>query len=222
MLIDHDQFHDALVAASSMSAEHLRGQTGSGRSRSYFVRANGRTFPMKAIMRLAYMRAGIGWDGPQSRDAAAELRPRFDIVHVTGQAEEERLRRQRESVERWARPGQGRFRAAVIELYDGTCPISGCDVLEVLDASHLQGVADDGDDHARNGWLLRTDLHRLFDALLMSIDPETGHVVFAPEVAGSYRHLDRLQADLPEGGPRPIDFMEHWQRFSGRGTAPDG
>lgn len=216
MLINEAQFADALAAAKTMSDEELRREAVSGRSRSYYVRSSGRMFPLKAIIRLAYRRAGLDWDGPHSNSAAAILRNSFDIVHIVDAIEEERLRRQRESVERWARPGQGKFRTALLDLFGSTCAISGCTALEAIDAAHIRGVANDGDENLENGWILRADLHRLFDAYLMSVDPASGKVRLAAECRSDYREFEDKVLCLPVGGPSLEGFAPHWLEYLSR------
>lgn len=51
----------------------------------------------------------------------------------------------------------------LLKAYGGKCAITGCDVLEALEAAHiypLQGVATND---ASSGLLRRSDLHTLFD-----------------------------------------------------------
>lgn len=69
------------------------------------------------------------------------------------------------------RPDQERFRDEVGEMWDWTCPLSGCTVREVLDAAHLGGRgAWRVPRHLQSGILLRCDLHRLLDSGLLTID----------------------------------------------------
>jgi hypothetical protein len=50
-----------------------------------------------------------------------------------------------------------------------------------------------------NGLLLRADLHNLFDLGLLTIDPETLTVCFAPSLMGScYAHLNGMKLTLPD------------------------
>ena len=51
----------------------------------------------------------------------------------------------------------------------GRCLISGCAELLALDAAHIDPVRNDGSDALDNGLLLRADIHRLFDAGLVTI-----------------------------------------------------
>ena len=68
------------------------------------------------------------------------------------------------------RPDQAKFRRAVGEAYGWTCAVTGCSIREVLDAAHVGPKgAWLAKNSARDGVLMRTDLHRLFDAGLARI-----------------------------------------------------
>ncbi len=71
-----------------------------------------------------------------------------------------------------ARPGQSEFRRRVLEAWVGRCAISGCEEPKVLEAAHLGGRgAWRNQNTAVDGILLRVDLHRLFEAGLLTIEP---------------------------------------------------
>lgn len=213
MLIDDKQFSAALTAALGLSDEELRTQAGSGTSRSYYVVYKQRTFPLKAVLRFAYKRENVSWDRPQSSKAARRLRSRFQILHITKATEKRRLERQRENVDRWSR--DGRFRADVLDLYGSTCVISGCSVPDAIDAAHLIGVGNAGEDKRENGIVLRADLHRLFDGepALMSISPKSMTVHFSDECSDHYLSYEGVVIHIPKGGPKPRAFEAHWKRF---------
>ncbi len=214
MRIDSEQFGSALSAASQFrSDDDLRRAAGSGLSRSYYVRFNGRVFPLKTIMRLAYRRENIKWDGPQSAKAARELRSDFDILHITKNSEEKRLDRQRKSSERWER--NPRYRADVLDIYSSTCAVSGCTVLDAIDAAHVLGVGQNGEDKAENGIVFRADLHRLFDAEppQMAIDPRSMTVHFSIECTGHFSAYEGREIRIPNGGPPSKAFASHWKTF---------
>lgn len=107
--------------------------------------------------------------------------------------------RHREIVERVAR--DHRFRKNLIARYGARCAITGASVLEVLDAAHIRPVADLGGDHVDNGLLLRADLHRLFDAELLTIVPgKVARVRVRDELGGEYGRLQgREVGDLSKG-----------------------
>jgi HNH endonuclease len=133
---------------------------------------------------------------------------------VTPAVEERRLERQHELTKRLVRPGQGQFRADLIALYDGKCVITGCHSLDAIDAAHIHEVGNDGDDVQENGILLRADLHRLFDADLMAIDPESGAVNFAKLCVDDYSEFQGNVLSLPDGGPSLAAFQGRWVAFN--------
>jgi HNH endonuclease len=80
-------------------------------------------------------------------------------------------------VGRLARPNQARFRNELLEHFDSKCAVTGHSNPVVLDAAHITAVNDDGDDRLENGLLLRADLHRLFDAGLLTISADENPMV---------------------------------------------
>jgi hypothetical protein len=74
------------------------------------------------------------------------------------------------------RPGQQRFRADLKMAYGCRCCISGCTVSETLEAAHIDPYGGNDFDHLQNGLLLRLDLHRLFDAGKLAVEPTTREV----------------------------------------------
>lgn len=79
-----------------------------------------------------------------------------------------------ERIRKWAlretRPDQQAFRRKVAERDGLECAITGCSIPEILGAAHLDPRAPSGSDDPANGMILRADIHRLFDAGLLSID----------------------------------------------------
>lgn len=71
-----------------------------------------------------------------------------------------------------ARLGQGAFRALVIDAYRRHCAITGEATLPALEAAHIRPYSDQGPHLINNGLLLRSDFHKLFDAGLVTIDPD--------------------------------------------------
>jgi putative restriction endonuclease len=61
------------------------------------------------------------------------------------------------------RLGQWSFRIIVTDVYDRRCAVTQERTLPVLEASHIRPFAQNGPHSIRNGVLLRSDLHRLFD-----------------------------------------------------------
>jgi putative restriction endonuclease len=61
------------------------------------------------------------------------------------------------------RLGQGAFRVEVTDAYSRRCAITGERTLPALEAGHIRPYAKNGPHETRNGLLLRSDLHNLFD-----------------------------------------------------------
>jgi putative restriction endonuclease len=70
------------------------------------------------------------------------------------------------------RAGQSVFRQKVLAAYGHRCCVTGESTLKVLDAAHIQPYVNGKSNHVQNGLALRTDLHKLFDAGLLTIDDE--------------------------------------------------
>jgi putative restriction endonuclease len=70
------------------------------------------------------------------------------------------------------RLGQGAFRVAVTDAYGRSCAVTREHSLPVLEAAHIQPYALAGAHEVRNGLLLRSDLHRLFDVGYVTVTPE--------------------------------------------------
>lgn len=70
------------------------------------------------------------------------------------------------------RLGQGLFRLAVRDAYHGACAITREHSSPVLEAAHIKPYADGGRHELRNGILLRSDLHKLFDLGYVTVTPD--------------------------------------------------
>jgi putative restriction endonuclease len=70
------------------------------------------------------------------------------------------------------RLGQGAFRVLVTDIYQRRCAVTGERTLPVLEAAHIQPFAAGGSHAVRNGLLLRSDLHTLFDRGYVTVTPE--------------------------------------------------
>ncbi len=62
------------------------------------------------------------------------------------------------------RLGQGAFRVVVTDIYRRRCAVTQERTLPALEAAHIRPYGDGGAHEARNGLLLRRDIHSLFDA----------------------------------------------------------
>lgn len=70
------------------------------------------------------------------------------------------------------RLGQGAFRVLVTDAYSRRCAVTGERTLPVLEAVHIKPYALSGPHNINNGLLLRSDLHKLFDNGLLTVNTD--------------------------------------------------
>jgi putative restriction endonuclease len=70
------------------------------------------------------------------------------------------------------RLGQGAFRVLVTDIYNRRCAVTRERTLPALEAAHIRPYGDGGEHEARNGLLLRRDIHSLFDAGYVTVTPD--------------------------------------------------
>ncbi|MFC4427162.1 HNH endonuclease [Deinococcus navajonensis] len=78
------------------------------------------------------------------------------------------------------RRGQGTFRRLLLERFGSSCAILGPQPAQALEAAHLYVYAHQAVHDPRGGLLLRRDLHALFDAGLLCVDPDIWQVRVSP------------------------------------------
>lgn len=95
-----------------------------------------------------------------SLSQAEENLATVDNIEEVNKALETRYARQK------VRPEQAQFRAALLLRYRSRCAISGCEVVETLQAAHVIPVSKNAalQNEPLNGLLLRSDIHSLFDS----------------------------------------------------------
>lgn len=183
---------------------------------------------LKTVARLAYIRSGLNWDGPQTTSVANFLIAKGFPVEVDRNLREgprnsvweEDLEvgtltqtPHYETVRRLARPEQTQFRADLINRYGARCAISGCTVEAVLDACHILSHEAGGPADVANGLVLRRDLHRLFDLGLVAVDPETLSWQFHPELGNHYNKIinERNVPKFERDDARLDRLAAHWK-----------
>jgi putative restriction endonuclease len=104
------------------------------------------------------------WDQVQSRLYAMESPQKHEVNTINENARPEYLVK--------GRLGQGAFRILVTDAYHRRCAITGEKTLPVLEAAHIKPYSFSGPNLVSNGLLLRSDLHKLFDAGYLTVTPE--------------------------------------------------
>lgn len=99
---------------------------------------------------------------------------------------------------RKTRNGQNYFKTCLLEAYQGRCAVTGCDVVEVLEAAHIKPHAQETDYNLGNGILLRADIHKLFDAKKISIGMNYQISIDASLEGTMYADLQGRYIQLPK------------------------
>jgi hypothetical protein len=125
----------------------------------------------------------------------------------------------RKAVERQirARRGQKEFRRTLRARFDDTCAISGCRIVDLLEAAHISPYRGDRDNHPENGLLLRTDLHTLLDLDLLGIDPATLTIHLHPALRiGDYAIFEGVVLKVGGRPPSMAALRLRWDAFRQR------
>lgn len=211
-----------LVQANGQDGfEWLYERTGRREPQSRYVVFGGARYPTKAFGFLVAQIAGKterNSNDMNVNQAAAPLL-RFGGIEVRrGERaiikEEEERSREASYHSALARPEQARFRTMLLTAYSG-CAISGVSSRFALEAAHVIEFARRGRNALANGILLRCDLHSLFDAGELAINPADMTARFSPTTRKDYSGLHKAKVSIPDGGPSPATFQERWDAFQG-------
>jgi putative restriction endonuclease len=134
--------------------------------------------PKQFILRRSMSKPTTFADSSSSMQAEAENAESAGVFDPTGL--EDGRKRVFSAIVR--RRGQPAFRAALLHAYQGKCAVTGCALVDILEAAHVHPYMGDHTNVVSNGLLLRSDIHTLFDLKLMSVDPTSFSVVVAPSL----------------------------------------
>jgi putative restriction endonuclease len=86
------------------------------------------------------------------------------------------------------RLGQGLFRILVTDAYSRRCAITGERTLPVLEAAHIKPYSLVKRHELRNGLLMRSDLHTLFDEGYLTVDPKRRSVLVSKRIREEFEN----------------------------------
>ena len=116
-----------------------------------------------------------------------------------------------------SRQGQKKFRNEILRVYNSKCAFTKCDVEQVLQAAHIIPYNGPKTNHIKNGILLRSDIHDLFDMFFISIDPNTLKILISHFLTRSYLNgLEGKIINLPYNSQEYPDkkVLEwHYEQF---------
>lgn len=112
------------------------------------------------------------------------------------------------------RRGGAAFRKSVLSAYANKCCISGCKLLDVLEAAHIRPYAGASTNAIANSLLLRSDLHTLFDLLRLTIEPSTLKIRVHPDllVHSEYAAFNGKTVTPPPSVDISKALTHHWSR----------
>jgi len=113
-----------------------------------------------------------------------------------------------------ARRGQASFRQRLRKRYGDRCLITGCELMDIVEAAHISPYRKPEDNHPENGLLLRSDLHTLYDLDLMGIEPASLKISLHPicRVEG-YAHLESTVLRCEDNRPGRAPLNNRWISF---------
>ncbi|MDM4206892.1 HNH endonuclease [Klebsiella spallanzanii] len=113
------------------------------------------------------------------------------------------------------RRGQKAFRDSLL-AQTAKCAVSGCEVVDILEAAHITAYKNDTHNHVSNGLLLRCDMHTLYDLDLFAIDPDSFIIYFAPQINDEEYtrfHGKKLHVNYKVNHGA---LLERWTRFTNK------
>jgi hypothetical protein len=114
------------------------------------------------------------------------------------------------------RIGQQKYRAAMMEYWEGKCAVTGVAIPELLRASHAKPWAECETDAERldvyNGFLLSANLDALFDQFLISFN-EQGQIMFSNKLTSKDLEILNIHPELKLRSivERHLPYLE-WHR----------
>ncbi|WP_345239570.1 HNH endonuclease [Pontibacillus salipaludis] len=135
----------------------------------------------------------------------------FDVSNVV----DERKKIFRSIVQR---QGQTTFRKGILSAYNGECVITNTNVEEALEAAHITPYMGTYTNSRRNGILLRSDVHTLWDLGFICIDPNSKCVIVHPTLHdseyGAYHGKEIKLPSDPYSHPS-LEALEQHKDFCG-------
>ncbi len=116
------------------------------------------------------------------------------------------------------RRGQQQFRDAMRKRYGNRCMVTGCEVVAVLEATHINPYRGENDNNPTNGLLLRADIHTLFDLDLIGIKPDGLQIEISPKLAhdNQYGKIAGKTLDCKKYRPSPNALESRYKQFQQR------
>jgi putative restriction endonuclease len=118
-------------------------------------------------------------------------------------------------IEQATRPDQRAFSETIRRNYRRRCAVTDCVTPAALEAAHIRVQRGVDDNSPTNGVLLRSDIHALFDRLLITLSEDGTRMEVSPELTDqSYAFLRTAVVTRPDQEPpTAANIREHRNRF---------
>jgi hypothetical protein len=128
---------------------------------------------------------------------------------------EDEVERTKQQADVSLRPGQAKFSARIRKIYGGKCAITGCGTSEALQAAHIKTSSGKDYNAPKNGILLRSDIHALLDAYLITFNEAGTRLVASRALKDKTYNLDNAKVAKPKVGTElsPENIKDHRRRF---------
>lgn len=113
------------------------------------------------------------------------------------------------------RRGQQDFRNKLLKRYNNTCIVTGCKIIDILEAAHINPYRGINDNHPENGLLLRADIHTLFDLNLITINPYTLTLIISDTLLDTeYKTFKNQKIIIGKKAPSEDALLFRWNLFN--------
>src|SRR5262249_20772029 len=165
--------------------------------------------PYKGDLALLELAAGGFRPAPELSPDEADTRENASLYVPTDEDSRVAVLRQIK-----ARRGQQAFRDALRDPYGGQCLVSGCRLMDVVEAAHIKPYRGEQDNDPANGLLLRADLHTLFDLNLLGGEPGTLSVRVHPAAREEgYAAFDGVKLKCDGASPSEAALALRWKAY---------
>jgi hypothetical protein len=153
--------------------------------------------------------SGIGLESSAAREIDNISLNSIRVGGRTTVAVDEEILRQRRLLELATRPKQQAFRDDIRKNYSDRCAVTGCTTPAAFEAAHISTCEGRDDNSPTNGILLRSDIHALFDRLLITLSVDGGRIEISAELDDpSYAFLQSAVVTQPAESPPSREHIQ--------------
>lgn len=215
-------------------AAHFKEKYNLSKAKKYSLLLNGKEYPSKAIVAIAYGLANPSIGTLNAYDFGGGMMTVVPLLENLGfivarekpesksgsgeKIDTQKAERARKKIlaEIEIRQGQPAFRKALLKEYGGKCTVSGCKAKGLLEAAHIipHRKKIKGGENPHNGLLLRADLHTAFDKGLLAVNPKTMKIALAPELRKETDYKKLHDKNLGTSHPDKDALKWHWKHVA--------